>query len=259
MTSTARMARPTWREVVWPKEHGSWSLALEPVALGLLAAPSAGGGALAVAIIAAFFARRPLRIGIHDACAGRRDAARRAAVACGIVATVAWFGALMAAGVAWWPWLLPSAAAGAFFLYFDLRQSSREIHAEVSGAIAFAWLTAVMGAISGRSANVAAALGLVMLARTVPTVLTIRAVLRGRKSGEYRFALPTGASVAGVIIAAMSADVPRTAVVLLAAFAVRAAVWLVYPRPGLRASTVGMIEAALGAAFVLAVGIAWRL
>ena len=36
----------------WPKEHGSWSLALEPVALGLLVAPSPAGLALATAALA---------------------------------------------------------------------------------------------------------------------------------------------------------------------------------------------------------------
>ena len=47
-----------WREVVkltLPKEHGSWSLALEPVAFGLLVAPSAAGAALALAAGLGFF------------------------------------------------------------------------------------------------------------------------------------------------------------------------------------------------------------
>lgn len=47
--------------VFLPKEHGSWSLALEPLALGLLVAPSLAGGALAGAVLAGFFARRPLK------------------------------------------------------------------------------------------------------------------------------------------------------------------------------------------------------
>jgi hypothetical protein len=48
----APMAR--WRDVILPKEHGSWSLALEPIALGLLVAPSWAGGSLAVAVLAGF-------------------------------------------------------------------------------------------------------------------------------------------------------------------------------------------------------------
>ncbi|MGH8022300.1 MAG: YwiC-like family protein [Limisphaerales bacterium] len=54
-----------WRDgikLVWPKEHGSWFLALEPVALGMLAAPSGAGAALAVAASSGFLLRRPLKI-----------------------------------------------------------------------------------------------------------------------------------------------------------------------------------------------------
>ncbi len=36
-------------QLTLPKEHGSWSLALEPVAFGLLVAPSAAGAALTLA------------------------------------------------------------------------------------------------------------------------------------------------------------------------------------------------------------------
>jgi hypothetical protein len=34
-----RLSLARCRELAWPKEHGSWSLALEPLALGLFAAP----------------------------------------------------------------------------------------------------------------------------------------------------------------------------------------------------------------------------
>ena len=47
-----------WREAIkltLPNEHGSWSLALEPLALGLLVAPSAAGAALGLAAACGFF------------------------------------------------------------------------------------------------------------------------------------------------------------------------------------------------------------
>jgi hypothetical protein len=52
-------ARPSalWRDLVMPREHGSWSLALEPLLFGLIAAPSLAGGGLALAVVAAFFGR----------------------------------------------------------------------------------------------------------------------------------------------------------------------------------------------------------
>src|SRR5215471_15740861 len=64
--------------LVLPKEHGSWSLALEPVALGLFVAPSVAGGALALTAVTVFFLRRPLKLGL----ATKTDPRRPMALAC---------------------------------------------------------------------------------------------------------------------------------------------------------------------------------
>ena len=73
MAETPPIQLPRWSDLVWPKEHGSWSLALEPVALGLIAAPSLGGIALGMAVMAGFFARRPLKIAVGDRNPARRE------------------------------------------------------------------------------------------------------------------------------------------------------------------------------------------
>ncbi|HQY06456.1 MAG TPA: YwiC-like family protein, partial [Lacunisphaera sp.] len=65
-------AAPVPGAVFLPKEHGSWSLALEPLALGLLLAPSAAGGALLAAALAGFFARRPLKTALTAPASARR-------------------------------------------------------------------------------------------------------------------------------------------------------------------------------------------
>ena len=62
---TLTVEKFSWRaaaQLTLPKEHGSWSLALEPVAFGLLVAPSAAGAALALAAVSGFFLRRPLKL-----------------------------------------------------------------------------------------------------------------------------------------------------------------------------------------------------
>ena len=127
-----------WRELVLPREHGSWSFALEPLALGLMVAPSAAGACLALTVPAAFFARRPLHLALDEARADRRSEARRALAACAAAATLFFLGTLALGGAAWLAWLLPVAAAGAVFLHFDLRGAGREEVAEVAGAAAFA-------------------------------------------------------------------------------------------------------------------------
>ena len=42
-------ARPAWRVVALPDEHGGWGLTAEPVLLGLLVAPSWAGLAIGAA------------------------------------------------------------------------------------------------------------------------------------------------------------------------------------------------------------------
>lgn len=64
------------RTVALPVEHGGWSLTLEPVALGLLVAPSRAGFLLAVATVGAFLLRHPLKIVADDRRRGRRGPVR---------------------------------------------------------------------------------------------------------------------------------------------------------------------------------------
>lgn len=247
----------TWRDVVLPKEHGSWSLAFEPVALGLLAAPSRGGAWLAVAVAAGFFARRPLRLAWRDADPARRAVARTALVVGGTLSLAAVGLAIAAAGPQWLPWLLPTVVAGTVFTVFDLRNDARAALAEVSGVTAFGLLPAVFAHLAGWSGSHALALAALMLGRSVPTVLCVRACLRAAKTGEGHIgpalwaaglALATGYALARVQL------LPGTAVALLAVLAVRSGVLLVFPRPALRARTLGLIEAILGLTFVVGAG-----
>lgn len=256
-----RLAPPGWRDVMIPREHGSWSLAFEPLALGLLVAPSAAGALFALAVVAAFIARRPLRIAWSDASSGRCVAARRALLACAVVAAAFLLGAVSLTGIAWTLWLLPSAAAGAVFVAFDLRHGGREEPAEIAGSAAFAFLPAALATVAGWPAPAALALGLVMLGRTVPTVLCVRAYLRGAKTGVARTAPALAAALlafAGATILVVLDLVPVTVAVLLGALALRSGVLLVFPRPALRARTLGLVEAIAGAVFVFCAAAAWR-
>src|SRR5437764_14320935 len=62
------------KTIALPVEHGGWGLSLEPVALGLLVAPSLPGLFLSVATLAAFLARHPLKLIMADRRRGRRFA-----------------------------------------------------------------------------------------------------------------------------------------------------------------------------------------
>jgi len=253
--------RSTWRELVVPREHGSWSLALEPLAFGLIISPSAAGGWLAVAVIAAFFARRPLRVAWNETRRGRRQDALVALCLCGLISLLAFAVSIAAGGAGVFAWLIPSLGAGAWFLSCDLRNGGREEAAEIAGAAAFALLPMAFAAVGGHAPMLAVAMGLLMCARAIPSVMGVRAVLRATKTGIQR---PMPALATASVALVMTATLVRmelastTALAAVAVLTLRTMALLVWPKPAMRARTIGMIEAALGVAFVVVVGIAQR-
>lgn len=259
--SMDRPSGPTvsWRELAWPREHGSWSLALEPIALGLAVAFSWHGLGLGIAAIAIFFARRPLRSWVIDQRADRRLAAGKVVILCGTMAVIGGTAAFREQSESI-VWLIPSFVAGIVFLAFDLKKAGREQYAEIAGSIAFAWLPAVIAVLAGRSTSSAVALGGVMMARATPTVLTIRSGLRARKTGDRAGVFPLIASVIVAVLGIVAAAwqlIPWVAAIALIVLAVRSAILLLVAWPKLQASRVGMIEAGLGVAFVASIVAAW--
>ena len=252
-----------WREgirLVLPKEHGSWSLALEPVALGLLAAPTAAGATLALAAVSGFFLRRPLKILSREQDSERWKTARTSVFALTIITAL---GLLLAAKIGGveklWP-LLPAAVAGLVFVWCDNRNEAREGAVEVAGAVAFGLLPAAFGALANWSGPASLALAAVMLVRSVPTVLTVRANLRIKKGQAVSilpalFAAGTGLALSAWLVALRLA--PWMAVFFAAVLAVRT-VWLLCWRPRLAARTIGMAEATLGGLMVLALASTWK-
>ncbi|HVU24807.1 MAG TPA: YwiC-like family protein [Opitutus sp.] len=252
--------RIRWHRLVLPKEHGGWSLALEPIALGLLAAPSLAGLCLAIAAIAGFLARRPLKLAWREQDFARASAAIAALVILLFTALAANIAALVVTDANWFVWLLPPALAGAVFVWFDARDAAREAAAEITGAAAFAALTPAFAAAAGWSAAASLALGFAMLARAVPTVMFVRACVRGAKTARYRAAPPllaALAALAGAIALAASGRAPLVLPFATALLLVRAADRLLRPRR-IRARTLGFQELALGAAYVALVGLGWR-
>jgi hypothetical protein len=171
------------KTVALPNEHGGWGLSLEPVVLGLLVAPNWTGAGLAVATMAAFLTRHPLKIAAADRRRGRRfartPAAERFALLYGAGALSGFTLAIWTAPD--WEFLLPLALAAplaAVQLAYDLRGESRSLWPELAGAAALASVAAAMALAGGWS--LAAALGLwaLLAARVVPTILFVRARLK---------------------------------------------------------------------------------
>jgi hypothetical protein len=254
-----------FRSTVLPREHGSWSLALEPVALGLLVAPSGSGALLALAVTAGFFIRRPLKLAwTLPSLEERRGAAACWAMIFVSIALLALVSigpagqAISAAGVgAWqslWPLLL-AAPLGLAFLWFDLRNEMREAEAELAGSAAFALVPAAFATLAGWSAVSALGLAVLMLARSVPTVLTIRYYLRKQKRQHTTPHGALGVALGALVLTGVLAGSGAIPVAALAAVAVLTAraLWFISPlRPIWSAKRVGMLEGVLGLGYLVA-------
>jgi hypothetical protein len=245
-----------------PREHGSWSLALEPIALGLLLAPSVAGGCLAGATFAAFLARRPLKTVLDNSIpTARRHLARRALLGLGglsgVLATLAY---CFAEG-RFILWLLPAVVLGAMFLWFDLRKAGREQAAEIFGSAAFAMITGAIVAASGRRSSAILVASFLMLARAVPTVLFVRAIVRGNKTGAFHPAAMLVSAIGAAAIATLLAVrdmMPILTVAPVLLLLTRAILFLGENRKLLRARTLGLQELIVGVLYVTTVAATWR-
>jgi hypothetical protein len=140
-------ARPGWRTVAMPREHGGWGLTLEPVLLGLVVAWSGAGVALGIAAFTAFLLRTPAKLAAVDARRRRWLGRSRLALRIAVIELVVLGSAVaVAVRLAGWSWLAPVVIAGplvAVELSFDIRSRGRRLVPELCGAIGIAAVAAI--------------------------------------------------------------------------------------------------------------------
>lgn len=245
------------RSVAVPNEHGGWGLTLEPVLLGLLVAPSVAGALLGLAAFVAFLARTPLRVVLVDLHRRRRlPRTRVAARLLGgeLVALVALaIGADRGAPSGWWWPLLLLAPLVALELWFDLRSRSRRLVPELAGATGIAGVVALVVLAGGSDARLAGGLWLVLTARSVAAIPTVRdqvGRLHGRPGSPRALAVADAAAAAIACAAALLS--PAVRVGALAVLGLIAAQRLLERRPTDRAVVIGVRQTVLGLALVAA-------
>ena len=234
------MSSVALRPLAIPNEHGGWGFLLEPVVLALAIAPSRAGFALAVALVAAFFLRHPLRLAARDlmlrkryprtmACANLALAYGTAAAVCFAIAV-----SLSSAAIA-----VPVLCAVPFLalqFFYDVRNRGRELPAELCGAIAAAAGGAACVLAADREVIAAVIVATLAVSRSVPSILHVRSLLRGSSAlpGVLAHVL---AVVAAFIVAPFAIVVPVALLIrnLFARF-----------RSGLTAKRVGMEEVGWG-------------
>src|SRR5205823_2810814 len=137
------------RSVALPVEHGGWGMLVEPLAIGLMLAPTMAGLGLALAALGAFLMRHPLKLTLLDR---RRDARTPRTVLAGKVAGI--YGAAALAGLAMVLAQAPAvtfvplalaAPLGLVQLWYDARLQGRHLLPELLGSVSLgASATALM-------------------------------------------------------------------------------------------------------------------
>lgn len=258
-------ARGRLRRVALPSEHGSWGLVGEPLVLGLAVAPSWRGLLLAVAVLATFLARQPLKIVANDRVRGVRSArtelALNVAIAYLAVAAATISMALVGASTSiFWP-VVAAAPFAIIQLLFDARGRSRHVIAELCGAAAMSAAASVVALAAGWPLMRAAALSVLMLCRSIPAVLYVRARLRLERGEKRVRTLPTAAHIVALVALVAIGERTLMPVFVLLPFAfllVRGVVGLSPWRQTLAPKQIGYREVAYGAAVILVIVVAYH-
>jgi hypothetical protein len=250
------------RTVALPNEHGVWGFLLEPIVLGLLLVPSGAGALVAAGSIFGVLVQHPAAIAAADARSGRNlprsHLARGAAVVYGTLALYCLaFGAALGQPLALVPLAL-AAPAGLVVMHYDRLGRSRALAPELAGALALPTIAAAIVLVGGGAVETAVVATLALLARTVPTVLYVRARLRVEKGTPLAEA-GAGPAVAASAVAAVAVALgvvvgilPWPAAVAFGLLLARAAHGLSPWRKPARATTVGVREIAFGLVVTLA-------
>ncbi|MBX3066363.1 MAG: YwiC-like family protein [Anaerolineae bacterium] len=181
-TLTRSARRTAIKSVALPTEHGGWGFLLEPIVLGLLLAASIQGLLFSVAVLGAFLLHQPFKMVLKDRQKQRYLERTKWAylflLLYGALTVIPLVLLLPRADPKFW---LPIAIAFPLLivqLHFDLHNHSRTLIAELAGAVALGSSATVICLFSGWSLSSALLLWLIMTARSIPSILYVRARLR---------------------------------------------------------------------------------
>lgn len=249
------LRRTSWSKLLLPKEHGSWAFVLEPVALGLLLAPSWPGLSAALGVVALFLAHRPAWLWwrAHRAGGASADARKATLLAAPLGLTGSFFALADPRATLCWS-LAGGLALG--FAWLAGRVAQLHLGRVMLGAHLCVPVAAGLVFLGGGDSRVALMAAGLLVARIVPTVLFVRSYLGNTPdSRALRWpALLLSASAPAAICAITSQWLLAAPLVVLAG---RAVLGLGLRRYAGRPKQIGLLEAAYGALAVA--GWAWAL
>ncbi|HKV40867.1 MAG TPA: YwiC-like family protein [Blastocatellia bacterium] len=248
------------RPIALPVEHGGWGLLLEPIVLGLLLVPSAGGSLIATGALAAFLVRQPLKLAIGDRRRGRRVSrtviAERFVLLYSGVAVICLAGAVKTARPAFLLPLLVVAPIALIQLLADSVGRGRTLVAELAGSI---WIGAVATAIAlagGWPGPAALGLWAILAARAAPAILYLRTRLRLSHHKPASPRVVVVAHLAAILVAielARAGLAPFLGIAAMVILLIRAVIGFSSAGARTPAKTLGLWEVGFGAMTVFAV------
>jgi hypothetical protein len=248
------------RSIALPVEHGAWGFLFEPLAAGMLVAPSAGAPFILLLVVGAFLTRQPLKFLLGDFLQKKRlprtVVALRFALIFGGVSLLGLVGSLIFAPV---ESFIPFVIVAPLVIYLiaqDAARQTRQLLPELLAAAALASSVTALALAGGFAYPAAFALWAIMLARLIPSVLYVRSRLRLEKGKPFSRFAPIAAHV--LAFAALGAlylsGLASLLTVAAAAFlAGRAAFGLSRYRQILKAKQLGVWEVVYGVIYALTV------
>lgn len=256
MSATAIQPRSkvNLKTIALPASHGGWGFLIEPVVLGLWLMPSLAGLWLSVAALGAFLAQQPLKLALTDRRKRRRYPrsvwAERIALLY-LAITLATFG-LALSSAASLLFLLPvilAAPLALVQLYYDAQNQGRDLIPELFGAAALGAIAAAVALAGGWPVWPALALWGIVLARTVGSIIYVRARLRLERGAPFTTGpvwLAHGAAIAAVAALAGLALAPWLSVAAMVILLGRASIGLSTRRRVVKPKVVGFQEMGYG-------------
>jgi len=253
------------RAVALPVEHGGWGMLGEPLLLGLLIAPSVPGLGVGLAAAFAFLARHPLKLAIADRRQGRRTARAVASERFALLYTGLAVGALLLANRGPAGWWLPLAAAAplalAQFLH-DVRNQGRQLLPELLGGLALGSIVAAELLAGGWTLAPSFAAWAIVASKATAAILYVRARLRCDRGLAFGRATVLWVHLLALLVAlglAAAQQAPWLAAGAFGLLFVRAAHGLSRFHRRVRPQAVGLIEMALGLAFVVVTALGYAM
>lgn len=246
--------------IALPVEHGAWGFLFEPLAAGLIIAPSIAAPFLSLLIVGAFLVRQPLKFLLGDWRQGRRlprtDIAFRFVLIFGCIAAIGLLGSLFFAPVKVFAPLAALIPPVIYLIIQDVARQTRQLLPELLAAFTLASSITVLALAGGFEYEFALALWAIMAARLIPSVLYVRSRLRLEKGKEYSRLAPIASHVLALIIVSALFYFKFSSIltVLMSAFlAGRAEFGLSRFRQPLKAKVIGIWEVVYGVLYVLTI------